>query len=192
MPMKKQASRTKSSAKTSGYGSCKRKYSHSCKSAKKSCKTVKYVCKPVVKKKCKKVVRKSAFRANANQVQSIPAATLVQVAFGQEVFDLGREYNPVTSTFQAKQSGIYTFFASVYFSFAVAAPVEVTVVLRVNGQTAFGDTETLSFDGVIDTSGIVSLRRGDNVTVEFISSSAGSIIPNAGTHFDGALTRATK
>lgn len=169
-----------------------------CKPVKSVCRPVKPVCKPVKHfgQSCfKKVVRKSAFRANASQAQAIAAATLTQVAFNQEIFDLGREYNPATSTFRAKQGGVYTFFASVFYTAADpdAGPVEVTIVITVNGITAFGDTETLAFSsGVIDTSGIVNLRRGDDVQVRFIASSAGTISNNAGTHFDGALTRGNK
>lgn len=169
-----------------------------CKPVKPVCRPVKPVCKPVKHfgQSCfKKVVRKSAFRANASQAQAIAAATLTQVAFNQEIFDLGREYNPATSTFRAKQGGVYTFFASVFYTAADpdAGPVEVTIVITVNGITAFGDTETLAFSsGVIDTSGIVNLRRGDDVQVRFIASSAGTISNNAGTHFDGALTRGNK
>lgn len=195
--------KAKKAVSASGYGSCKKKTGygfkkksgHGCKPAKKVCKKVKYVCKPVAKKRGKRIVRRSAFRAVANAVQAVPADTLAtRVAFGQEIFDLGGEYNPATSTFRAKQNGVYTFFASVFF---VAAPepadeVEVTIVIRVNNETAFGDTETLPFRrGVIDTSGIVNLRRGDEVQVLFFSSAAGFIQANVGTHFDGALTRLT-
>ncbi|WP_284242087.1 C1q-like domain-containing protein [Paenibacillus glycanilyticus] len=182
-----------SSTKKSGYG-CKKKSEYGYKTEKKVCKTVKYVCKPVSKKTCKKAVvaRKSAFRAVSAIAQSVIAGATVQVNYGIEQYDLGREYNPATSTFRPKQSGIYSFIASVFFT-STNDPASFGLAITVNGVPVATETTSSASGGVtLDVSTIVKLRSGDDVQVEFFTSLAGSIVPSSATHFEGVLNRITK
>jgi hypothetical protein len=201
-----------SSKKKSGYGYKKQSLSKPVykPSYKKTvCKPVckpecKPICKPVRRPVCKpvnkfgknrfrKVLRRSGFRANASVAQPVAAGTLTQVNFNQQVIDLGNEYNPATSTFTARHSGIYTFFASVLFTATGAAgPVPVALLVQVNGADEFGDSETFADgSGFIDASGVVKLQRGDNVRVQFLTEVAGTINASVTTHFDGTLNRFT-
>lgn len=197
-----------SSKMKSGYGCKSAKSDHGCKHAKsdcgckpkkKVCKTVKYVCKPVksVSKNTGKkavVARRSAFRAVNAANQPITVGTRVQVAFGQEQFDLGGEYNPATSTFTARQSGVYTFIASVLFRpDPITAASQVALAITVNNVIVATEAATFATgDGTLDTSTIVKLRRGDDVRVIFTSNQAGSIVFSEATHFEGVLNRATR
>ncbi|SFD67712.1 C1q domain-containing protein [Paenibacillus catalpae] len=197
MPMKKQAVKIKAAAKgsvktkkvvsTSGYGlgSSKKKSGYGCKPAKAVSKPV----KSVAIKSCKKRSRKSAFRALANQTQPIPASTFIQIEFSQEQFDLGREYNPATSTFRAKRSGIYTFVASVLFNITPTAASSVILFITVNNDPVAVKS---GGGGFIDITTIVKLKNGDDVQVRFLSEQPGEIIADGATRFEGVLNRVTK
>ncbi|MCM3625974.1 complement C1q domain-containing protein [Paenibacillus glycanilyticus] len=199
MPMKKQAAKIKAAAKGSvkakkvvsasgyGLGSSKKKSGYGCKPAKSVCKPA----KSVAIKSSKKAKRKSAFRALSNQTQPITANTFTQVEFGQEQFDLGREYNPATSTFRAKLSGVYTFVTSVLFNTTPTAGTSVILFIMVNDRIAAVKTGNFTSGGFVDITTIVKLRSGDDVEVRILSEQPGEIIEGT-ARFEGVLNRVTK
>ncbi|CAM3140571.1 hypothetical protein PALU110988_04425 [Paenibacillus lupini] len=134
--------------------------------------------------------QKSAFRAVSSQFQTIISTTVPQVIYGQEVFDLGKEYNPATSTFTAKQNGVYTFFATVNYVTEPVTPVTVTLVVLVNDEVQIPVIETLSSGrGIVLTTGVVKLRKGDTVQVVIRVSADGFISSGTGTRFEGYRVR---
>lgn len=157
----------------------------------------KTVSKTIKKRVCKKPVcktiikRRSAFRAISNTTQPIPAGdiTFPQVQYGMQELDLGNEYNPATSTFIPKRSGVYSLFASVEF-FPASVGIRLTLVLeiRVNNVPKIRDVEEFLTDrAAIDASGIVPLQAGDEVRVfAFVGGGSGSVQSGVGTRFEGA------
>ncbi|MBD2867377.1 hypothetical protein [Paenibacillus arenilitoris] len=153
-------------------------------------------CKHFVRKSA--VKRTSAFRATASQVQTVTAGgPSVQVLFQNEDFDVNREYNPLTSTFRPRKSGIYSLSAAVTFALVTATPpINVQLTIRVIGTNqAITDFEVFSTAaGIIDASGLLRLNAGDSVQV-FIGFSGtapgGSIgiLPESLTRFEGARIR---
>ncbi|MDQ0061043.1 hypothetical protein [Paenibacillus harenae] len=112
-----------------------------------------------------------------------------QVLYGLEQFDLNGEYDPATSTFTPRRSGVYSIHASVSFDSNATVAVNVGIVIRANNDPILTDSETFPFgDGVIDAGGIVRLQAGDRVQVFFtISGTAGgNIEASLETRFDGA------
>ncbi|MDQ0116254.1 ABC transporter permease [Paenibacillus harenae] len=151
---------------------------------------------------CKRFVRKnavkgaSAFRAIANQGQTVPPGMIVQVLFQNEDFDVNNEYNPLTSTFRPRKSGIYSLMAAVTFALMNATPpVNAELIIRVNGMSQISDFEVFSTTaGVIDASGILRLNAGDNVQVfivfsGFVPEGSVVILSGIGTRFEGARIR---
>ncbi|MGO4110962.1 C1q-like domain-containing protein [Paenibacillus sp. YAF4_2] len=134
--------------------------------------------------------RKSAFRAVSNQFQTIISTTVPQVIYSQEVFDLGNEYNPATSTFTAKQKGIYNFSATVNYGTEPVTPVTVTLVILVNDEVQIPVIETLSSgSGIVLTTGVVKLSKGDTVQVVIRVTADGFIFSGTGTRFEGFRVR---
>ncbi|SFD73520.1 hypothetical protein SAMN05216378_1197 [Paenibacillus catalpae] len=137
--------------------------------------------------KTKKCGCRSAFAAAASTDQPITPIEITQVQYSLEEFDTNREYNPATSIFRPKKSGVYTLFASATF----VADENVTnffgLFIRVNGRTRITDTETSPIgSGSIDASGIVRLNAGDDVQVFFATLIAGSLVAGIETRFEGA------
>ncbi|WP_337099778.1 C1q-like domain-containing protein [Paenibacillus sp. YIM B09110] len=125
-------------------------------------------------------------------VQPVPGAggdPFPQVLYGLEQFDLNNEYDPATSTFIPRRSGVYSFTATVTFDSNVSGAVSVGLAIRANNSPIITDRETFSFgDGSIDASGLVRLRAGDRVQVFFTISgvAGGNIEAGVGTRFEGA------
>jgi hypothetical protein len=134
----------------------------------------------------------SAFRAIANVVQPVPGAggnPFPQVLYGLEQFDLNNEYDPSTSTFIPKRSGVYSITASVRFDSNASGAVDVGLAIRANDAPILTDRETFPFgDGSIDAGGLARLRAGDRVQVFFTISgvAGGNIEAGVGTRFEGA------
>ncbi|MBD2870002.1 complement C1q domain-containing protein [Paenibacillus arenilitoris] len=135
---------------------------------------------------------RSAFRAIASANQPVPGAggnPFPQVLYGMEEFDVNGEYNPATSTFIPRRSGIYSIFASVSFVLNTSTLVQVAMAVRVNNSPVLTDSETFTFgDDSIDAGGIVRLEAGDQVQVFFTigGTVAGNIQSGVGTRFEAA------
>lgn len=133
----------------------------------------------------------SAFRASSNTNQPIPAGTntFPQVQYEVEELDLNNEYDPATSTFIPKQSGVYFLFASIEFTpTSVGIPITIVLEIRVNGNPRIRDREEFtSSRGAIDASGILPLQAGDVVQVfAAVAGGNGSTASGVGTRFEGA------
>ncbi|MDQ0116195.1 C1q-like domain-containing protein [Paenibacillus harenae] len=143
-----------------------------------------------VRKPCKKVF-KSAFRAIANRNQ--PVGTIVSpiVLFGIEKFDLGNEFNPVTSTFIPKQSGTYRFFSSVVFTKTTTETFDIFLQITVNGivSSIIGEISVSSETVIVTASGSLNLRSGDKVNVSLASNGVGIIKKGFRTRFAGKRIR---
>ncbi|SFD67738.1 C1q domain-containing protein [Paenibacillus catalpae] len=137
-----------------------------------------------------RTIRKSAFRAVSNQFQTVLSTRVPQVIYAQEEFDLENEYNPATSTFTPEQNGVYSFTASVLFGSEPVTSVSVTLAVLVNNDVKLSSLETLSSGrGIVLTTGIVRLRKGDAVTVVIQTSAEGFISTSTGTRFEGFRVR---
>ncbi|ACT02111.1 C1q-like domain-containing protein [Paenibacillus sp. JDR-2] len=146
--------------------------------------------KKATKSNAKSKIRKSAFRAISNQLQNVISTTVPQVVYEQEQYDLNKEYNPATSTFTAKQNGIYAFFASAFYSTETSDPVTVTIVIFVNDTPQLPVVQTLSAGrGIVITSGTAKLKKGDEVQVFLQATINGAIASGAGTRFEGFRVR---
>lgn len=149
---------------------------------------------------------RSAFRAIASEDQFVPNGGVrrQQVLYGREQFDLGNEYNPATSTFRPRNSGVYSLIASLLFMPVVpppspapdatpAAPVPlnptiIAIAIFVNGRPRVFSEEHLATDsGSVNVSAILRLGAGDRVQVFLIIRVGSGFIPKGiGTHFEGA------
>lgn len=142
-----------------------------------------------VRKPCKKVF-KSAFRAIANKNQPVGTLRIPQVLFGIEEFDLGNEYNPVTSTFSPKHCGSYRLFTSIFFKKRTIETFDVILLITVNGIVAISASATVSSGSVvINASGVLKLRSGDKVNVAVASNGDGIIKKGVRTQFEGKRIR---
>lgn len=133
-------------------------------------------------------VNPSAFRAISNADQPLQGGTFPQVFYQAEQFDLNCEYDPATSTFIPKQSGVYSLVASISFTPPTEGTRAIAMAIRVNGSPVITDREEFSFGtGNLDASGIVSLQAGDVVQVFATTSgvSVGTIESGVGTRFEG-------
>jgi hypothetical protein len=130
----------------------------------------------------------SAFRARSIEGQPLPAGALTIILFGEEQFDLSCEYDPETSTFTPKQSGIYTLQASINFAGNNPEETVVTLAIIVNNEFVTADIETLpNGNGVLDTSTIVQLKAGDKVQVgAFVFGTSGTVVGGIATRFEGS------
>ncbi|WP_254903151.1 exosporium leader peptide-containing protein [Bacillus toyonensis] len=132
----------------------------------------------------------SAFRATANQSQIIGAFT--QVLFPEEQFDLNNEYNPANSTFTPAQNGIYLVQATICVDQTIVTPSGLELEIRVNGNAAATETETMPIDApfanTVTVSSILNLVAGNTVNV--IATSASGTFPTLAhtslMHFEAA------
>ncbi|MFD1778398.1 hypothetical protein ACFSFW_06935 [Fredinandcohnia salidurans] len=135
----------------------------------------------------------SAFRANKIDVQPINANTPLLVTFTDEDFDLGNEYNGI-STFIPRQDGVYQINASVLFlPFDFVTPYRLEMYLQVDdgikNETIAADALGGTFRTIVSVSSIYRLRAGNRVTVVVFTNINGQLISFANTitsHFDAA------
>ncbi|WP_342604903.1 hypothetical protein [Peribacillus sp. FSL E2-0159] len=117
---------------------------------------------------------------------------LAKVFFPNVLLDLENEYDPSTSTFTAKNSGVYLFFTSLnFFSDPIGVPYQVRVQIQVNGSSVGTDDEFTrvhsgDFTPVISLSAKVNLNAGDTVEVFASSTTPGVLLPGKATRFEGA------
>ncbi|MGG3231090.1 hypothetical protein, partial [Peribacillus frigoritolerans] len=117
---------------------------------------------------------------------------LAKVFFPNELLDLGNEYDPSTSTFTAKNSGVYLFITSLnFFPDPIGVPYQVRVQIQVNGSSVGTDDEFTRGDSgdltlVISLSAKVNLNAGDTVEVFASSTTPGVLLPGKATRFEGA------
>ncbi|MUT66811.1 hypothetical protein [Paenibacillus sp. NEAU-GSW1] len=149
-----------------------------CSTAKKSvCRQTvikKRICKTTIVKKrvfkkalCKPTAKtRSAFRAVSGMNQQLPDSELTQVDYQVQELDLNNEYNPATSTFRPKKSGVYALFASVFFTSTTVTNFSLNLQIRVNGVPRITDQEDyFNTGGIIDAGGIIDLEARDIVEV---------------------------
>lgn len=141
---------------------------------------------------CKSIC--SAFRAGRTNPfgQGIEANTPTVVSFDQEIFDVNDEYDPTTSTFTAKEEGVYSFSFTLFFSTNSAANHIFDVFIVVNNdlsnpQTSFlHELNTASFQSY-HLATTVSLQPSDTVNVQVRSAQSGVLIGDSTErHFEGA------
>ncbi|MEC1400735.1 hypothetical protein P9D56_26430, partial [Peribacillus simplex] len=114
---------------------------------------------------------------------------LAKVFFPNELLDLENEYDPSTSTFTAKNSGVYLFITSLNFSpDPTGVPYQVRVQIQVNGSSVGTDDEFTRGDSGDFTlvSAKVNLNAGDTVEVFASSTTPGVLLPGKATRFEGA------
>ncbi|CAH0318897.1 complement C1q domain-containing protein [Peribacillus simplex] len=116
---------------------------------------------------------------------------LAKVFFPNELLDLGNEYDPSTSTFIAKNSGVYLFITYLNFFPHIGVPYQVRVQIQVNGSSVGTDDEFTRGDSgdftlVISLSAKVNLNAGDTVEVFASSTTPGVLLPGKATRFEGA------
>ncbi|MDQ0116246.1 C1q-like domain-containing protein [Paenibacillus harenae] len=146
---------------------------------KKKCGPKRHTKRPVL---CKR--KGSAFSAVSNADQ--PINQFVQVQFNQEVFDLNNEYNPATSIFTAKRSGVYVFFASIGYQPATDVAGTVSIAILAN-ERILVDSEAIRLDGtIVSVTGIVQLRAGDRVVVFAAVFGGSGVIEPFATRFEGS------
>jgi len=134
----------------------------------------------------------SAFSANTNGSFNQPLdGTLTKVFFQNEIFDLADEYDPSTSVFTPKHSGVYLL--NPYLVFTpnnINVNYQVRVQIRVNGTTIVADDEFTGggsfFALATGVTSIVHLNAGDRVEVFASSTVQGVISPGVSTRFEGA------
>ncbi|MCM3673070.1 complement C1q domain-containing protein [Peribacillus simplex] len=117
---------------------------------------------------------------------------LAKVFFPNELLDLENEYDPSTSTFTAKNSGVYLFITSLnFFPDPIEVPYQVRVQILVNGSSVGTEDEFTRGDSgdftlVILLSAKVNLNAGDTVEVFASSTTPGVLLPGKATRFEGA------
>lgn len=135
---------------------------------------------------------KSAFKAISAKNQSIGEPEIgVTVRYGKEIFDLGKEYNPVTSTFIPKHDGVYSLFGSILYKRGSQESDEVTLLLTVNDIVIFAGGKVIQADREFITAAAVRrLRKGDKVQLSASSHvSGGLILKGCSTRFKGKRIR---
>jgi hypothetical protein len=131
--------------------------------------------------------RRSAFAAISNRAQELTNVAGKVNTFGLEAFDLNNEYDPATSTFIPRQSGIYSITAGVNLAATnVNASYIGVIIIRVNGQNTLVDEEDIIGSGTVDVSGLVQLQAGDRVEVFALMNTPGGVIPTNNTRFQAA------
>ncbi|MGM0875623.1 MAG: hypothetical protein ACQEWV_12655 [Bacillota bacterium] len=135
----------------------------------------------------------SAFRAEKLSGAQDYTANNLKVTYPDQVFDLNDEYDPATSTFVPKQSGVYSICASLFFlrnDSDIDAFLELTI--RVNGMDRVEGRQFVAagiggFSPVIDICSIIELQANQMVDVSFFANQSGSIQPAPfSTHFEAA------
>ncbi|WP_406620928.1 C1q-like domain-containing protein [Bacillus atrophaeus] len=130
----------------------------------------------------------SAFRAVNSTAQSLPANAASGVLFQNEQFDLANEYNPNTSTFTPRTTGVYSLIASVEFQTTAIVDFTFEVVFLVNQDVVGGDNEFRggALPAIVTINDILQLNAGDTVTVAMRSTAAGAVQVSTSTHFAAA------
>jgi hypothetical protein len=135
----------------------------------------------------------SAFRAVNNTAnQTVTADNPVNpVLYPDVMFDVNREYDPVTSTFTPKQNGVYSIIASVNFiPNVIPSSYRVLVEIYVNGSPIASDNDffgEIVIGDVTSVSAILQLAGGDKVNISALVSTNGIINANpTATHFEAA------
>ena len=134
----------------------------------------------------------SAFRANKVVTEPYTDSSLVIVAFTNELFDFGNEYNG-TATFSPSQEGVYQIDSNALFQPLGPPGNEYTIELSllVNGNiVATHRKDTNDITSVV-VSTIYGLNPGDVVNVRFFASTDGNITffsgtPSTSTYFAAA------
>ncbi|NPV92726.1 MAG: hypothetical protein HPY50_18310 [Firmicutes bacterium] len=136
---------------------------------------------------------KSAFRANKTIAEPYTADSFTTVTFLDEQFDLGDEYNSVT-TFIPKQDGIYQINAGVVFfptDQNIPHRIQLSLVVNdgINNRAVAVDAKTISGTSSATVSTIYGLTAGSLVTVVFFATTSGLLSSFSGTitaYFDAA------
>lgn len=132
----------------------------------------------------------SAFKAIKDMSQAVVSLAQNKITFPVELIDENNEYNPATSTFIPKQSGLYSITGSLFFTpVGEGRPYALFAQIFVNGVSVSRDTENgLPAQSVtLDTSTIVQLKAGDRVELfGGVNGADGNIlaIPDS-TRFEG-------
>ncbi|MDG5471716.1 hypothetical protein P6709_08140 [Jeotgalibacillus sp. ET6] len=135
---------------------------------------------------------KSAFRALKNAAIPIPTARVnFKVSFNDEQFDLSYEYNRTTSTFIAKEAGVYLFTATLSFDpDDDNVDYEFGMNLVINGASQDVEADYTGFNAVffnvVDLSEIVKLNEGDTVEIFALSTTPGTVAIDQRSSFAGA------
>ncbi|KIL43655.1 C1q-like domain-containing protein [Jeotgalibacillus campisalis] len=135
---------------------------------------------------------KSAFRALKNAETPIPTARVnFKVSFNDEQFDLSNEYNNSTSSFIAKEAGIYLFTATLSFNPTDDnVDYEFGMNLVINGDSQDVEADYTGFNAVffnvVDLSEIVKLNKGDKVEIFALSTTPGTVTIDQRSSFAGA------
>lgn len=138
---------------------------------------------------CRKIG--SAFRATSCG-QVVEGELVPLVEYGNELFDLGDEYDPATSTFTPIHGGVYSVNASVLFFSDDVTDYRVLVGLQVNGATVafdndfWGESLSAVIGNIASVSAILYLQAGDEVTVFLETTTPGDISSGVGTTFEAA------
>ncbi|MFI8685932.1 hypothetical protein [Rossellomorea sp. NPDC077527] len=138
----------------------------------------------------------SAFRAIAEDSQSVAGFTGQKLEFPKVVFDLNNEYDRENSVFIPKHGGVYVITAStLFFPGEDVAPQDfvVNLTINVNDEVALAGQNILpkglfSFDGLGTTvTGILQLKKCDKVEVSANPNINGEVYPSPFfTHFEAA------
>jgi hypothetical protein len=132
-------------------------------------------------------VRQSAFAATANREQALTNVAGKVNTFGLEAFDLNNEYDPATSTFIPRQSGIYSITAGVNLDPTdLNASYIGAIIIRINGGNTLADRENMIRSGTVDVSGLVQLQAGDRVEVFALMTTPGVVTTTTDTRFQAS------
>ncbi|GGB44597.1 C1q-like domain-containing protein [Fictibacillus barbaricus] len=107
----------------------------------------------------------SAFRAIKTVGQQVLQNVPTQVLYPVEQYDTNNEYDPATSTFIPKQSGVYSIIASILVS--SSPDVSFRINIRVNGNDVASDNENSTITQLtgLSVSTNIRLQAGDRVQV---------------------------
>lgn len=125
--------------------------------------------------------RNPAFRALKEEIQPLVAGESSKITFEQEQFDIGNIYNPNSSTFVPRESGVYYVAASFTFAPAQNVPYRTRADIVVNGVTVQVDNDywdQLSNLNVVNVSAVLQLQAGDLVEIFGQSTVSGIIEPD--------------
>jgi hypothetical protein len=132
-------------------------------------------------------VRPSAFAATANREQPLTNVAGKVNIFGREEFDLNNEYDPATSTFIPRQSGIYSITAGVEFEpNDINTSYRGVIIIRVNGVNTLVDGDNMIGSSTVDVSGLIELQAGDRVEVFALMTIPGVAGASTGSRFQGS------
>ncbi|WP_339149055.1 MULTISPECIES: hypothetical protein [unclassified Sutcliffiella] len=125
--------------------------------------------------------RNPAFRALKEDIQPLVAGESTKITFEQEQFDIGNIYNPNSSTFVPRESGVYYVAASFTFAPEANVPYRTRADIVVNGVTVQVDNDfwnQLPNLNVVNVSAVLQLQAGDLVEIFGQSTVNGVIEPD--------------